>query len=100
MIFEGIDCANFSLLKDIYSFWESLIEEASRIKNSPIKGISDVTSISRNWIANPQIASTALTAIKVVNCVLYFILGTHIRLVNGSTQRIRSWIWPSSIIVI
>ncbi|MFN7513595.1 hypothetical protein [Microcystis sp.] len=38
LIFEGIDCANFSLLKDIYSFWESLIEEASRIKNSPIKG--------------------------------------------------------------
>ncbi|MFO0164552.1 MAG: hypothetical protein ACK51P_10185, partial [Microcystis sp.] len=25
LIFEGIDCANFSLLKDIYSFWESLI---------------------------------------------------------------------------
>jgi hypothetical protein len=38
LIFEGIDCANFSLLKDIYSFWESLIEEARKIQNSPILG--------------------------------------------------------------
>ncbi|MFN9673794.1 MAG: hypothetical protein ACK552_14975 [Microcystis sp.] len=38
LIFEGIDCADFSLLKDIYSFWQNLITNARKISNSPIKG--------------------------------------------------------------
>lgn len=38
LIFEGIDCADFSLLKDIYSFWQNLITNARKIQNSPIPG--------------------------------------------------------------
>ena len=37
LIFEGIDCADFSRLKDIDSFWQNL-KKASQIQNSPIKG--------------------------------------------------------------
>ena len=38
LIFEGIDCADFSRLKDIDSFWQNLITNARKIQNSPIKG--------------------------------------------------------------
>jgi hypothetical protein len=38
LIFEGIDCADFCRLKDIYSFWQNLITNARKISNSPIKG--------------------------------------------------------------
>ncbi|NCR97092.1 MAG: hypothetical protein EWV58_00195 [Microcystis aeruginosa Ma_MB_F_20061100_S19] len=38
LIFEGIDCADFSRLKDIDSFWQNLTKKASKIQNSPIKG--------------------------------------------------------------
>jgi len=38
LIFEGIDYADFSRLKDIYSFWQNLTQKASRIQNSPIPG--------------------------------------------------------------
>ncbi|OPF15179.1 hypothetical protein B1L04_21780 [Microcystis aeruginosa KW] len=38
LIFEGIDCADFSRLKDIDSFWQTLITNARKIQNSPIKG--------------------------------------------------------------
>ncbi|NCR40914.1 MAG: hypothetical protein GPJ21_14185 [Microcystis aeruginosa W13-11] len=38
LIFEGIDCADFSRLKDIDSFWQNLTQKASRIQNSPIPG--------------------------------------------------------------
>ncbi len=38
LIFEGIDCADFSRLKDIDSFWQNLITNARKISNSPIKG--------------------------------------------------------------
>jgi hypothetical protein len=37
LIFEGIDCADFSRLKDIDSFWQNL-KKASKIQNSPIPG--------------------------------------------------------------
>ena len=37
LIFEGIDCADFSRLKDIDSFWQNL-KKASQIQNSPIPG--------------------------------------------------------------
>ncbi|TRT76143.1 MAG: hypothetical protein EWV83_11770 [Microcystis sp. M_OC_Ca_00000000_S217Cul] len=38
LIFEGIDCADFDRLKDIYSFWQNLTKKASKIQNSPIPG--------------------------------------------------------------
>ncbi|GBE73250.1 hypothetical protein myaer87_04770 [Microcystis aeruginosa NIES-87] len=38
LIFEGIDCADFSRLKDIDSFWQNLTKKASKIQNSPISG--------------------------------------------------------------
>ncbi len=38
LIFEGIDCADFSRLKDIDSFWQNLTKKASKIQNSPIPG--------------------------------------------------------------
>ncbi|WP_042790623.1 hypothetical protein [Microcystis aeruginosa] len=38
LIFEGIDCADFSRLKDIDSFWQNLITNARKIQNSPIPG--------------------------------------------------------------
>ena len=38
LIFEGIDCADFSRLKDIDSFWQNLITNARKIQNSPILG--------------------------------------------------------------
>ena len=38
LIFEGIDCADFCRLKDIYSFWQNLITNARKISNGPIKG--------------------------------------------------------------
>ncbi|NCR75917.1 MAG: hypothetical protein GPI92_10020 [Microcystis aeruginosa K13-06] len=38
LIFEGIDCADFSHLKDIDSFWQNLITNARKIQNSPIPG--------------------------------------------------------------
>lgn len=38
LIFEGIDCADFSRLKDIDSFWQNLTKKASKIPNSPIPG--------------------------------------------------------------
>ncbi len=72
LIFEGIDCANFSLLKDIYSFWESLIEEASRIKNSPIKGFLLMIWLdygkSNDWRDKDKLSEFTIHRLQIDSC--------------------------------
>jgi hypothetical protein len=72
LIFEGIDCADFSRLKDIDSFWQNLITNARKIKNSPIKGFLLMIWLdygkSNDWRDKDKLSEFTIHRLQIDSC--------------------------------
>ena len=71
LIFEGIDCADFSRLKDIDSFWQNL-KKASQIQNSPIKGFLLMIWLdygkSNDWRDKDKLSEFTIHRLQIDSC--------------------------------
>ena len=72
LIFEGIDCADFSRLKDIDSFWQNLITNARKIQNSPIKGFLLMIWLdygkSNDWRDKDKLSEFPIHRLQIDSC--------------------------------
>jgi hypothetical protein len=72
LIFEGIDCADFSRLKDIDSFWQNLITNARKIQNSPILGFLLMIWLdygkSNDWRDKDKLSEFPIHRLQIDSC--------------------------------
>ena len=72
LIFEGIDYADFSRLKDIDSFWQNLTQKASRIQNSPILGFLLMIWLdygkSNDWRDKDKLSEFPIHRLQIDSC--------------------------------
>ncbi|GBL14663.1 hypothetical protein MTo_01968 [Microcystis aeruginosa NIES-1211] len=72
LIFEGIDCADFSRLKDIDSFWQNLITNARKIQNSPIPGFLLMIWLdygkSNDWRDKDKLSEFPIHRLQIDSC--------------------------------
>ncbi|MCZ8128952.1 MAG: hypothetical protein O9304_19145 [Microcystis sp. LE19-114.1B] len=72
LIFEGIDCADFSRLQDIDSFWQNLITKARKIQNSPIPGFLLMIWLdygkSNDWRDKDKLSEFSIHRLQIDSC--------------------------------